>query len=90
MQIIIDGPDGAKVVDVNFSELSEPELRLYAKMDIAEAREELRKRIGFDPYKDVKDYTPDDVEFFTNWRKNQRSADQDKIVVKSSDKGLDG
>ena len=89
MQIFIDGPDGAKVVDVVFSELSEPELRLYARMDIPEAREELKSRIGLDPYKSVEDYTPDDLDFFINWRKNQSSQNRDKIIAESSDEGLD-
>lgn len=89
MQIIVDGPDGAKVIDVVFSELSESELRVYAKMDIAEAREELKNRIGFDPYKSLADYTPDDVKFYTNWKKNHRSANQDKIIIESSDEGSD-
>jgi hypothetical protein len=87
MQIIIDGPDGSKVVDVVFSELSEPELRVYARMDIPEAREELKSRIGIDPYKSVEDYTPSDLEFFINWRKNQSSLERDKIVAESSDEG---
>lgn len=89
MQIIIDGPNGSKVVDVVFSELSEPELRIYAKMDIAEAREELKKRIGFDPYKAPQDYTPEDIKFFSEWQKNQRSENQDKIIIESNDEGLD-
>ncbi len=87
MQIIIDGPDGSKVVDVVFSELSEPELRLYARIGVPEAREELKNRIGLDPYKSVEDYTPDDLEFFINWRKNQSSQNRDKIIVESSDEG---
>jgi hypothetical protein len=87
MQIIIDGPDGSKVVDVVFSEISEAELRIYAKMNIAQAREELKNRIGFDPYKAVEDYTPADVKFYTRWKKNQTSATRDKIIVESSDEG---
>lgn len=87
MQLFIEGSDGFESVNINFSELSEDELRLFAKMDIAEAREELKNRIGFDPYKKLEDYTPEDIKFFDNWRKNQRSSERDKIVEESSDEG---
>jgi hypothetical protein len=87
MQIIMDGPSGPKVVEVDFADLGEKELRVYAQIGIVEAREELKKRIGFDPYKAIEDYTPDDLKFFMNWEKNKDSQDQDKIVVESSDEG---
>ena len=85
MQIIMDGPSGPKAVEVNFADLGEKEIRVYAQIGILEAREELKKRIGFDPYKAIEDYTPDDLEFFITWEKNQDAQNQNKIVEESSD-----
>ena len=87
MQIIMDGPSGPQVVEVDFANLGEQELRVYAQIGIVEAREELKKRIGFDPFKVIEDYGPDDLEFFMNWEKNQDAQKQDKIIVESSDEG---
>lgn len=87
MQVFFEGPNGLESVDVDFAKLSEAELEVYAQFGIADARKELKNRIGFDQFKAPEDLTPEDAEFYDNWLKNQVSTNQDKIVEGFSDEG---
>lgn len=89
MEVFFEGPDGLESVELDFAKLSEEELEVYAMMGIADARKELKNRIGFDQFKAPEDLTPDDADFYANWQKNQVALNQDKMVDVSSDEGSD-
>lgn len=74
MEIFGETPDGLKKHDVVFEELSEDSLRVFARFGFAEARAELRNRIGFDPYKPLDEYGPEDLDFYTEWLKKKGEA----------------
>lgn len=80
MKIFFEGPNGLESVELEFSKLSEQELEVYAMMGVAEARKELKNRIGFDQFKAPEEYTEDDAKFYDKWLKNQASMNRDKIV----------
>jgi hypothetical protein len=89
MQVFFEGPNGLEAVDLDFAKLSEEELEVYAMMGIADARKELKNRIGFDQFKGPEEFTPDDAKFYAKWQKNQAINNQDKMVDVSSDEGSD-
>jgi hypothetical protein len=84
MKVFFEGPNGLETVELEFDKMSEKELEVYAQMGIADARKELKNRIGFDPFKAPEDCTEDDADFYDNWLKNQASMNQDKIVEGSN------
>ena len=89
MQVFFEGPDGLEAVELDFAKLSEEELEVYAMMGIADARKELKNRIGFDQFKVEEDFGTDDADFYANWQENQAALNQDKMVDVSSDEGSD-
>jgi hypothetical protein len=87
MQVFFEGPDGLEAVDLDFAKLSEEELEVYGMMGIADARKELKNRIGFDQFKEPEEFTPDDAKFYAKWLENQAVNSQDKMIDVSSDEG---
>jgi hypothetical protein len=89
VKVFFEGPNGLEAVEVDFTKLSEEELEVYAIMGIADARKELKNRIGFDQFKAPEELTPDDARFYAKWQENQMANNQDKMIDVSNDEGLD-
>jgi hypothetical protein len=62
----------SKVVDIDVKTLSEEQLDVYASMGAEEAIDELKSRIGFNPYKPLEEMSDKDVERYAKWKKSQK------------------
>jgi hypothetical protein len=65
---IFDGPSGGKVETIDFRKITEEQLRIYCQIGITGARQELKQRIGLDPYQALHEYTPSDLDYFHLWK----------------------
>lgn len=65
---IFDGPSTGKVESIDFRKITEEQLRIYCKIGIPGARQELKQRIGLDPYRSLDEYTPSDLDYFQLWK----------------------
>jgi hypothetical protein len=85
VKIRIDSASGGKVVDLDLSTMEDSRLASYASSGMTEAREELKKRRGFDIYKDLLELTDEDVKNYMEWLKNSDPDKYNKIVKSSKD-----
>jgi hypothetical protein len=67
----------SKVVDIDVKTLSEEQLDVYASMGAEEAIDELKSRIGFDPYKPLEKITDRDVKEYAKWLKSKKKKEKD-------------
>jgi len=85
MEIFVDGPDGGSTEKIDVTELEDKRLRTLAKFGSSEAREELKKRIGIDPFKSLDELTGEDADFYMEWLKNNDSEKYNRIVNTNKD-----
>jgi hypothetical protein len=85
MKIFVDTPEGGSLVEIEVSTLEDDRLNTLAASGSKEARDEVKKRTGMDPYKPVSEHTPEDVEYYMEWLKNNDSEKYNKIVGSDKD-----
>jgi hypothetical protein len=85
MEIFVDGPDGGSTEKIDVTELEDKRLRTLAKFGSSEAREEIKKRIGIDPFKSLDELTGEDADFYMEWLKNNDSEKYNRIVNTNKD-----
>jgi hypothetical protein len=85
MKITIDTANGGEIVEIDVAEIDDARLHSLARFGSDEAREEIKKRTGLDPYKPIEEHTKEDVEFYMEWLKNNNSEEYDKIVSVDKD-----
>jgi hypothetical protein len=79
MKVHVSLADGtSKTVEVDVTTLSEEQLEIYASMGADEAIKELKKRIGFNPYKPLEETTDKDVQDYSDFlesKSNEKEKD---------------
>jgi hypothetical protein len=80
MEIFVDGPDGGSTEKIDVTKLEDGRLRTLAKFGSSEARAELKKRIGIDPFKSLDELTDEDADYYMEWLKNNDPEKYNKIV----------
>ena len=62
----------SKTVEIDVTTLSDEQLGVYASLGAKEAADELKSRVGFNPYKPLEKTTDKDVEDYANWLESQK------------------
>jgi hypothetical protein len=78
MKIIINGDAGLEEVEHDFSVMPLSRLFHFASLGIMQARYEFRKRKGFDPYKPIKEQTPQDARDYEKWLEENSDTIEDE------------
>jgi hypothetical protein len=73
MKVHFTSADGtSKTVEIDVTTLSDEQLNVYASLGSEEAADELKSRIGFNPYKPLEKITDKDVEDYSKWSESQK------------------
>jgi hypothetical protein len=79
MKVIISTEAGLEERDYDFSTMPLSNLFHFASLGILEARYEMRKRRGFDPYKPLNEQSRQDANDYKKWLKeNSDTIESDK------------
>lgn len=83
MKITVHNDDGnPEEIDFVPEDLSMDELHYFTQMRYPWAIEEMKKRIGLDPYKPDSEITMEDLDYHDQWEKNQLSETSSNIEKK--------
>jgi len=85
MKINVDTATGGKTVEIDLSTIDDKRLNALARAGSTEAREELKLRVGFDPYKPIEEFTKDDIRYYKEWLKNNNGEKHATIDTASKD-----
>ncbi len=85
MKINVDTATGGKTVEIDLSTIDDKRLDALARVGSTEAREELKRRVGFDPYKPIEEFTKEDVRYYKEWLKNSNGEKHATIDTSSKD-----
>lgn len=84
MKIILSTDAGLEERDYDFSTMPLSNLFHFASLGILEARYEMRKRRGFDPYKPISQQTKADAKHYEKWLKENSDTIEDSDEVKET------
>ena len=78
MKVIISTDAGLEELEYDFSSMPLSRLFHFASLGILQARYEFRMRKGFDPYKPLREQTPQDAKDYEKWLSENSDKIEDK------------